>query len=314
MRKLAVLIMLAVCAGTACAAPLALTLRAEALLGHARITLADVAGVSAQDAALASLDLAAAPRVGYVERLSRAHIEQLLARRAGVTQVAWDGAASVAVRVRTQALAPEQLGAAARAAAQAAFGPRHSGLKVELAAQPAPLELPLGEYRIVARPLAAQPLAARVAVWLDVEVGGALYRSVVVALKLSARQSVYVARRTLAPGALVGQHELELREMDLAALDGAPALPAAAALPLRLRRGVAAGQVLGEAALAQPGMIYKGDQVRLVVRSGAIGIETDAVALADAAPGERVAVRSASAREAVTGRASAGGAVFIDFY
>ena len=79
MFKPALLLLLAVAAGAG-AAPLALTLRADALVAHGRITLADVAGVPAQAAALAELELAAAPRVGYVERLSRAHIEQLLAR------------------------------------------------------------------------------------------------------------------------------------------------------------------------------------------------------------------------------------------
>lgn len=311
MFKPALLLLLAVAVGAG-AAPLALTLRADALVAHGRITLADVAGVPAQEAALAGLELAAAPRVGYVERLSRAHIEQLLARRAGVTQVAWDGAASVAVRVRTQALAPDQLLAAARAAVQAEFAGRHAGLTAEPAAMPAPLELPLGAYRIVARPLSAQPLAARVAVWLDVEVDGAVYRSVVVPLKLSARQPVYVARRALAAGALVAPQDLDVRDMDIAALDGVPVKPQASLTPVCLRQAVAPGQVLTEAALPRPGMIYKGDQVRLIMRSGAIGIEADAVALADAAPGQRVAVRSASSREAVTGRASAAGAVLID--
>jgi flagella basal body P-ring formation protein FlgA len=312
-KRLCAILLLAGSSAASAASQLALELRGAVLLEHPRLTLGEVVLLPAgADAALAGLELGAAPRVGYVERLSREQIALLLARRAGIepASIDWSGAASVALRTRSQAVAPEELAAAATQAVRAAFGGRFPDLAPTPAAAPATLELPLGEYRIMPRAPDSSRLAERIPVWLDVWIGGAVYRSVVVPVALRVPRQVYVARRDMAAGALAGPEDFEAREQNLAALAAMPA-PAPGA-PWRLRQRMRAGQVLDERQLARPGLVFRGDAVRVVVRAGAIAIEAQAVALADAAPGERLAVRAAASREAITGRVDPSGVIVMD--
>jgi flagella basal body P-ring formation protein FlgA len=312
-KRLCSLVLLAGCSAASAASQLTLELRGTVLLERPRITLGDVARLPEDAAqALASLELGASPRVGYVERLSRAQIAQLLARRAGIEPgaLAWSGAASVALRTKSQTVASQDLSAAAARAVRGVFSARFPDIVAESAVAPAGIELPLGEYRITVRPVDTGRITARIPVWLDVWLAGAVYRSVVVPVAVRVQRQVFVARRDLAAGALVGPADFEAREQNVAALGAAPApWPVA---QWRLRQRMWAGQVLDERSLAPAGLVLRGDPVRLVVRTGAIAIEADAVALADAAPGERLAVRAAASREAVTGRLDPSGVIVMD--
>ncbi|ATQ74314.1 flagella basal body P-ring formation protein FlgA [Massilia violaceinigra] len=292
------------------AQPLALELRPAALLAQARVTLADVAIVAGGEP-LATLELGVAPRIGYVERLSREQIGLMIRRRAGVTrEIAWSGAASVALQSQSQTIGSEALAQVAVRSVLAAWQARLPGITVDLAAPPGALEVPFGAIEIKARALSEPRLAARMPVWIDIRVDGAVYRSLVVALNVTARQPVHVARRALAAGTLADAGDFEQRDENVVALDAMPAAPAAAGW--RMRRALAAGQILTQASLPQPGMIFRGDTVRLLILRGAVEIEARGVALADAAPGQPLAVRLPNASEPVNARVSPTGAVVME--
>jgi len=67
-----------------------------------------------------------------------------------------------------------------------------------------------------------------------------------------------------------------------------------------------------QAMLPVHGAVFAGDHVRLQMRQGGIGLEADAVAQADAAPGQMVAVRSSFSSDTVAGRLTADGTVIIE--
>ena len=295
-------------------APLSIELRPSALIGHTRITLADVARVAAVPLAgdIGVIELGNAPRVGYTERLTREQIEHALRRRLnlGPGALAWSGAASVAVRVQSQTVRSHELAAAATEAVARRHQSASGKLSAAVATAPADIDVPSGVITIRARPLAPGAVAARIPVWLDLAVDGVAYRSVVVPVSVTLREQAYVALRALQPGALASATDFAIAEVDVA---GVQALPVGAGgARFRLRAALKAGQVLGSNALVPNGKVLPGDQVRLSVREGQIGIETEAVAVAEAEPGQLLAVRPRGGSDIVTGRLSQAGIVNIE--
>lgn len=293
---------------------LALTLRQDVQLDQPRILLGDVAVLPAGAAsALARLDLGAAPRVNAVERLSRAQIALLIRRRLPQPPeaLAWSGAESVNVQRRAQSVAGSVLGQAAVDAVLAAYGPRFPGLQAALASQPGDVDIVPGAYTIKARALDTARLPARTPVWLDLLVDGQVQRSVVVAVGFTWQRPAYLARRSLAAGSKVAPDDFEVREMNVAGLDAQP-VNAAGQGGWRMRRPLQAGQVLTSAQVPPGGTVFPGDTVLLQARSGAIGIDVEAVVQAEAAPGQRVAVRTRHSSDTLTGRLTAAGTVVIE--
>lgn len=295
---------------------LSLELLPEVVLDHPRIRLADVALVRGDAARLreySELDLGHVPRIGYAERLQRAQLETLIGQRsaAPVPQIGWTGAAAVSVRARSHTVPPTELERAALAAVHAELARRSLSGDAVLAGALAEVELPAGNWQARARELRGAPLAAHMAVWIDLLVDGAVYRSVVVPLALDVRRTVYVARRRIEPGERVTRADFDVRDENVAGV--AAAFGADAELgSVRLRHAIAAGQVLTRDAVWARGAVMRGDHIRLLVNAGTIAIEAEAIALADAAPGQRVNVRPAHGGEPIAGRLNAAGAVEIE--
>lgn len=296
-------------------APAALTieLRPAALIDHPRIVLADVARIDGTQPGAGELDhleLGPAPRVGYVERLTRAQVEQAILRSARFNAIAWSGAPSVAVRTRAQTVHGDQLAAAAIAAAEHEFADSQTKLEVTLSAPPADLDVPAGPLELRARRVGPDYQAQHVPLWIDLLVNGAVYRSAVVQLAIAARRPAYLALHPMAPGARAGAADFAVADANVA---GTGALPVGASLaPFRVRVPLKAGQLLASSAVGAGDQVLRGDQVRLLVRSGQIGIETSGVAMAEAGPGQLLAVRPAGASAIVTGRVSQSGTVDIE--
>jgi flagella basal body P-ring formation protein FlgA len=284
-------------------------LRADVAIAHARVTLADVVAPDAALDEFGAIDLGPAPRVGYVERYSRAQLEHAL-RQHGATGVAWQGASAVTLHTNSQSVPALRLRDAALRAAHLAFDTRYPSVDVAAVGVVADVQCPVGPLEIRVRPLTATTLAARVPVWIDLLVDGQIYRSVVVPLAFAWSRPVYLARRAMAAGERADLGDFELANADIA---GKQAL-AVGSTPtsFRLRQSMKAGQLLAAAAVAADGAVQRGDHLRLRVRSGQIGIETDAVALADALPGQLLAVRPARGSDSVTGRLGAAGTVNIE--
>lgn len=76
------------------------------------------------------------------------------------------------------------------------------------------------------------------------------------------------------------------------------------------RRAIAAGEPLEEPAIAPPAAVRAGDDVRVIVRRGAIELAIIGRALATATAGERVAVRLETGKR-MTGIAARGGTVVV---
>ncbi len=294
------------------------TLRADVTLDHARIVLADVATVSGADGdavqTLEHLEIGHAPRIAYVEKLSRAQLEQLIRRRAGPAAdgLAMDGATVVSLRTAAQAIAEDSVLKVAKDRLQQQFGGAYWRLDVEALATPEGLEVPVGAYQLRARPLGGTTLASRMTVWVDVIVDGLPYRSVLVPLHVQAMRHVYVARKPMRQGAELVPADLALELRDVVGLKGVPLGEADVQQGGKLQHALAEGQVLTLRDQAARGQVMRGDRVRLALAAGAVRVETMALADSDAAIGELVKVRPDNGSALVAARVVAPGIVEVE--
>lgn len=295
-----------------------IALRPEVLLSGPRMTLADVAEVSAADAAVrrafGAVVLGRAPMAGYVERRSRAELDMALRGQAlssGQT-IVWRGAPGVTVRSLTQQLDQARLLELARQRLREAFGGADVELDASLAAPLPELVAPAGALQYRARLADASRLRPRMAVWIDVIADGAVYRSVVVPLAVTARRGVYLARRALPAGSTATADDFVEARQDIADLADVALAPGALPHGGRVRQALAAGQVVTLRQMAPADMVLRGDRVRLVISAAGIAIETSALAQADAVVGQRVQVRPERSNELVTARVIAPDLVSLD--
>ncbi len=289
-------------------------LRREALVERPRIALADIATVRMDGTATTSLNalqLDPAPRVGHVVRYSRPQLEQAIRRfLPDAGHVAWLGAESVTVRTRAQSVTAQSLSDAALHAGRAHFNSPGQELTVALAAPLSHVDVPTGSVEIRARPIHAKVQGGRVPLWLDLLVDGTVYRSVVAQLLVAASQPAYVARRDLAVGERASDNDFAITTAEVAGIR-----PLRTDKPLgafRVGHPIRSGEALQASFMLDSGKILRGDQVRVQVAHGQIGIETAAIAMVDAAPGQLVRVRPSGSQDIVTGRVSRSGLVILE--
>lgn len=302
------------------AAQVTLELRQEVLLSQPQMTLADLARIDAADPAqalaLGQVVLGRAPLAGQLEQRSRAELDMALRGQALALglDIAWRGAAGVRIRSERQRLDGQLLLELATAQLRQELGhdPGARRLEAKLAAPLPDLAAPAGALEYRARLVDPSRPRARMAVWIDVIAHGAVYRSVLVPLAVSAHRNVYVARRALAAGSVAAAADFEQRDEDVAALADAPLAPGTLDHGGRVRQALAGGQVVTARQMAPDDMVLRGDHVRLVSQGGGIAVETGATALADALVGQQVRVRPERSNEMVTARVTAPGLVSID--
>jgi flagella basal body P-ring formation protein FlgA len=273
-----------------------LTLKAGVAVPGARVTLADVAD-GGERAALAAIDLGAAPLPGYTARFTRAELARLLRARALPYELA--GAEAVAVDRSSQSFDQQGVLAAAEAELRRLWDGQAERLALRLAAPLPELQLPQGQVKLQARALAAGARRSRVTVWVDVLLDGAFVRTVPVPYEVQAWRQVLVATRALAAGATPGCESLVPRERDIAALDGAPAANDCHAVAGRLRRALPQDAVLQAQQLQAERAVAQGESVALRLFDGAIALESRATALDDGDVGQRIDVKPANGNSAV---------------
>jgi flagella basal body P-ring formation protein FlgA len=292
----AVLLMLAL--APAAAQTVRIALRPSALAAGPRVMLAEVADGDGATA-LADVDLGPAPLPGYSARLTRAGIERTLRAR-GLRYELAAGADSVKVDRRTQAYDGRSLTALAQQQLRAALAATASRIELQAVGAPPELQLAPGKVGLSARPLpAGQPPRRRMTVWIDVAVDGVFARAVALPFQVRAYGKVLAATRDLAAGAQPDCATLAEREEDLAALDAAPLKGPCGAVEGRLKRPLAIGTPLLNAHLQAPLAVTQGDSIGLLMRDGAIVLESRATALADGNVGQRIDVRPAGATQTV---------------
>lgn len=118
--------------------------------------------------------------------------------------------------------------------------------------------------------------------------------------------------RKLTAGQQLGASDLSQVREDLTALPDSVLTDPAQAIGLRLRIGMAAGLPLLKEHLVIPPAVRQGQRVQIVASGSGFSVRSEGTALANAAEGAQVAVRTASG-QTVRGTARAGGVVEVSF-
>lgn len=296
-----------------------IALHTSAMLDRPQVRLAELATVSSPDSTLqqqlAVYVVTRAPLVGQAAQMTRPELENILrSRGAALAQLSWSGAQAVQMHRRGQPLDAGKVADAAMHFLRNTLAQQYPQAQVEIGLATALplLNVPSGSVLLRPRPLAQPHLQARMVVWVDVIADDAVYRSVVVPLSVSARQTVYLARHPMAEGDVINLTEVTASVQEITGLrDTTAAAPSLAAAP-RLRQPLAAGQIVMAAQLAPQDMVLRGDRVRLIAGVPGILIEKIAYAQADAGMGQHVLVQPDQGRETVSARVIAAGIVEID--
>lgn len=303
----------------AAAAMVQLTLKADAMVGGARVTLADVATFDDGDQrhhaagqALAEIDLGAAPRPGYTDRYTRKEIERLVRARSLGGAVIWRGADAVRVERIAQVFDSSKIADRAEAYLRELFSSDGSRLELQLSAPLPDLSLPAGKLELRPRAMqAAQALHSRVAVWIDVVIDGVFVRSVTVPFNVQAYRPMLVAKRDLPKGTEPQCDALQVRDEDVAALDSPPFPADCKLVQGHLKRTLAVGMPLLKSSLQAPVAVAQGDSVSLQLVAGALLLESRAIATADGEVGERIRVKPSASTETVLAEVIAPGVVKV---
>jgi flagella basal body P-ring formation protein FlgA len=168
-------------------------------------------------------------------------------------------------------------------------------------------------------PACRQPLAADLApgsgrvglVTVGVRCPGPKPWQVFTTLRVQHFAAALVAARPLARGETLQPGDVVASRQDVAMLAGGYVSDPADIIGKRTKRTLAAGQVLALNALESPPVVRRGRAVTIVARSGGLEVRMAGEALADAAAGEPVNVRSLANRRVLQATAIAADTVQV---
>ncbi|WP_144641630.1 flagellar basal body P-ring formation chaperone FlgA [Bordetella genomosp. 13] len=104
----------------------------------------------------------------------------------------------------------------------------------------------------------------------------------------------YVAARQINAGRVIGQADVEARDADLATLSPGIVTDASHVIGMRAGNRIAAGQPIKEAVLRSAQAIQRGQNVNIVISGKGFTVSGEGEALDNAAPGDRIQVRTTS--------------------
>lgn len=162
-------------------------------------------------------------------------------------------------------------------------------------------------------PACVQPLVAQSANGLTVEVtcpGPAGWR-LFVPVRITRSATVVVLTRAIAAGLPIPAEALAHEIRDVARAPGATLSSSELAVGKLARRSLPAGSLLTASDIAQQPVIRRGQSVTLIARGGGLEVRAAGRALADAAPGDSLAVENHSTRRVVQGWVQESGDVLI---
>ncbi len=280
-------------------------LKAHALVHERQFALGDIAETTGADAGavsrLGALRLGNSPRYGYTERLSLEEIRrEVRVQLAELNpRVVWDGASAVNLETAGVPYDGRRIVEAASAHLKRTLSIRHEQVEIEPAEAAPLLQLPAGEVTLRPREIASARMPrSRMAVWVDLAVDGVFYRSVIVPLRVRIPGAALLARKDLPRGHVLAPGDLESVQVDLAALGAETAAPEVA-IGGRLARSLAAGEALLQGSLEKVFAVTQGELVTLRVRSGAVEIESRALALSSGVMGQTVKVKPGTSDSAI---------------
>jgi flagella basal body P-ring formation protein FlgA len=302
------------------AATVQVALRAENTVAGAFFRLDEIAAVHSSDATLerelGALRIGLSPRAGSVLALKPGDVASAITRLKPELRdrVRVSGAQDAAVRrgpLQTVELARVRESAAR--ALEAFLAERYRRYEIEsLGEFGGAIVVPDGRLELRPRIAAGKgPVPAHLTVWIEVHISGVHYQSFPVMFAVRGYLPVFTAKSGLRRGDLVRTQELLVREEQVAGYGDTPVPVDVALSTLRVKRPLAAGEVLTWRDAEQPPAVSRNQEIHVRLAVGAITVETAAIATQDARPGEVIQVRASTGRQTYSARVTGLGAADV---
>ena len=133
-----------------------------------------------------------------------------------------------------------------------------------------------------------------------------------VPVTVSIYKQVVVAARTLQRGTLLTDSDVTLASYDLADLTRGYFEDTSRNLGMKLKRRLTAGEPLTFSIVEKPRAITRGQQVHILVRTGAMEVRSTGKALDHGAVGERIGVMNLSSQQKLEGIVTDDGEIRVD--
>lgn len=287
------------------------TLLGEARVGGTEVTLADVAkleGDAAAVALVAAVPLGWSPAPGYSRVIEPARVLEAVNAKTPQVRLALGGAGACRVFVREERVAPSALAEAARRELERALVGRDA--EFDLIELPREVVVPQGRAAAQLSVVLEQPPTASgaLAVAVRVLVDGQAFRTVQTSWNVRMYETAPVLARTVRAGEALDASLLTHKRVELCNRGlGAPLAPEALFGGVAAR-DIAAGCAVYAVDVHRPVVMRSGDLVTLRVNKGGISAQTRAIARASAAIGEVITVTADTGRD-VSARVVAPGVV-----
>jgi flagella basal body P-ring formation protein FlgA len=284
-------------AASAHAAPAKVILHDNAVLERHIVTLADVAIIESEDAALrqalSNTRLATLGEPGKPRRLSRSRIEHILSRHLPAWQGSYDviGAASVLTTMASRPLDTNALQAWAASTLSSRLHARLPGARLAVDAYPlssATIFQPPGRVSYAVRYMQLAP-SQRMAMVVDVLADGVKTVSVPVWLRVQGSLPALRLKNPTAAGASLGLDMVEIIDAPVSSKQLA-SFPITEIASFRLRHAMPAGALLSPDDLLARKPVERGSEITVKVARGGILLEDRAVAITEGPSGAAVRV------------------------
>lgn len=289
-----------------------ISLRADALVADAMVTLGDLAELDEDTAPFAALQLMRSPDPGQERVLSAALIRQALLQRAPeLNQATWAGAQTVTVRrdglVIDQPALEQLLSGYLKANRERLPKARIAFKNMQF---PPSFVLPKGKLVTEVIPADSRILGSR-RFTVIFRVDGQVVRNLSLRGELEALAPVVVAAADLDRGTVLREADLNLVEMDLTSLRN-PCLDPGAVLGQKLKRPVRQGTPLDPATVEMPPVISRGETVTILLSRGALSLTARGQALESGLQDETIRVRNNDSQRDISGRVVEPGVVIVE--
>lgn len=284
-------------ATSAHAAPAKVTLRDNAVLERHIVTLADVAFIESEDAALrqalSNTRLATMGEPGKPRRLSRSRIEHILGRYLPAWQGSYEvtGSEAVMMTMASRPLSTNALHAWAASTLSSILHARMPGARLEVNPYPltsTPVFQPSGKVSYAARHMQHEP-TQRMTMVVDVSADGGKTVSVPVWLRVQGSLPALRLKNSTTAGASLDPSMVEIIDAPVSSKQ-LVSFPITEITSFRLRHALPAGALLSPGDLLARKPVERGSEITVKVARGGILLEDRAVAITEGPSGAAVRV------------------------
>ncbi len=301
----------AVALASACALGDTLTLHQEAFVKGPKVLLGEVADIDGENAtSLAAIELGSAPQPGQSRQLNAALVESRL-RNAGLKEIAVKGASSVRATTLHTEVTPDMIAESLRVFIQSQMPWNADSTEINITLPPDGLTVPDGQVCFTWRSNPQYRYLGQGAFQGTLSVDGRPQTTLNCKATIESYTDVVVATSDIPRGRPISAGLVELRRLSLSGLPGNVATRLEDVAGRVASKTIFPGQIISSRCVELPVLVHRRQSVPVELESGAVHVQTRAVAMMDGRVGETILCSNASSDAQFQGVVRGDGVVVV---